>query len=866
LIQQLSSVATVLCSYNHLYQMTHPPLLLTYFVVLIYPTFAQAEQCFPPQLDNGVVESNGGDFFLTAVFQCDDGYTLSGPSLLKCRNGIWSGVTPVCSVSGCDPNKLPAFVNGRRLRVKGTRNSVFKYKCNRGYRLLGPKNVYCTVDGWKMDELPVCARPGCDESSLLGGGIPHGHQRSMFQGAVVKFYCESGAMMSGNSAVYCDGYSWNGTKPECLVPPTPPVLSLEVDGLETSSPVATVGQHLNLVCKAMGGNPAPHLSFMLNGEHVEGDKIEDDAVYTITVKETHNYLDMSCIAQNRLSSIPVASNHQRLRVRFGPSSTYIHGPDMLMPGTDAEYSCTSAESSPAADIAVQVTDQDGNIIAVEMTKLPKMKGSAGFASTLQFKFPVLSHYKSVLMKCEADNGVGQAMSQHAVNSLYPPSNIDISQSDTTENQEDILRCVTDQSNPAPTITWLVETTDKTDNIPEELTTIETINEGAGWRKISTMLLLTNKNERTRVHCIATIESLGFTKMSDVLEIHPTEYPESVSVTGPSTVLASKGSTFHCLAEMTFPAPSLKWKLDDSQDLTGEAEQTNKQETDRMITSLSVLNMKTSLPVGEHVLKCHVGGTDIHDTAKFVVEDLSVHLSGLTEGSEVIEESPIDLSCTVAAMPGLRAIQWWVDGRLEYEGDMTGDDKGNMVSYFRWRPDMGDTRMECRAEVEGKNISHGVSLVVVEDPDYGYGEDFWLAVLDEQEQKVKQEKSSQSGGKEGVSENSIDSYDIESKKESSGELAWEDEEDYTYEEEIEEAADVHPKKKPNIQIDATKQDTTFAASEPESAVLSHKSDSTKPISADLLGPKSMYSASGRFWPNNIFVYLSAISCLWRFISY
>ena len=107
------------------------------------------------------------------------------------------------------------------------------------------------------------------------------------------------------------------------MPPTPPVLSLEVDGLETSSPVATVGQHLNLVCKAMGGNPAPDLSFMLNGEHVEGDKIEDDAVYTITVKETHNYLDMSCIAQNRLSSIPVASNHQRLRVRCNDNNNDI---------------------------------------------------------------------------------------------------------------------------------------------------------------------------------------------------------------------------------------------------------------------------------------------------------------------------------------------------------------------------------------------------------------------------------------------------------------------------------------------------------------------------------------------------------------
>ena len=88
-----------------------------------------------------------------------------------------------------------------------------------------------------------------------------------------------------------------------------------------------------------------------------------------------------------------------------------------MEGTEVDYSCTSDESDPASNITVQVTDQDGNIIDVELTKLPKMKGSAGFASALQFKFPVLSHYKSVFMKCDADNGVGQAMSQHVVNSM-----------------------------------------------------------------------------------------------------------------------------------------------------------------------------------------------------------------------------------------------------------------------------------------------------------------------------------------------------------------------------------------------------------------------------------------------------------------
>ena len=108
-----------------------------------------------------------------------------------------------------------------------------------------------------------------------------------------------------------------------------------------------------------------------------------------------------------------------------------------------------------------------------------------------------------------------------IHTADPPSNIDITQSDTTDDQEDMLRCVTDQSNPAPTITWVVETADKTDNIPEDLTTVETINEGTGWRKISTLLLGPNKNEMMKVHCIATIESLGFTKMSEILEIHPT---------------------------------------------------------------------------------------------------------------------------------------------------------------------------------------------------------------------------------------------------------------------------------------------------------------------------------------------------------
>ena len=88
-----------------------------------------------------------------------------------------------------------------------------------------------------------------------------------------------------------------------------------------SEPLASVGQELKLVCTPQGGNPFPDLAFMLNGERVEPDNKEMteqggyNAVFTITVEDTHKNLDMSCIAENRMSSIPVASNHQTLSVR-----------------------------------------------------------------------------------------------------------------------------------------------------------------------------------------------------------------------------------------------------------------------------------------------------------------------------------------------------------------------------------------------------------------------------------------------------------------------------------------------------------------------------------------------------------------------
>ena len=82
---------------------------------------AKAKECLPPDLENGIVEAEEGEFgsFLVVKFRCHPGYTLSGSPTTKCRNGVWGSAKPICSVSGCDQNALPTLENGRLMRIKG---------------------------------------------------------------------------------------------------------------------------------------------------------------------------------------------------------------------------------------------------------------------------------------------------------------------------------------------------------------------------------------------------------------------------------------------------------------------------------------------------------------------------------------------------------------------------------------------------------------------------------------------------------------------------------------------------------------------------------------------------------------------------
>ena len=59
---------------------------------------------------------------------------------------------------------------------------------------------------------------------------------------------------------------------------------------------------------------------MLDGERVEADNKDMiphgySAVHTFIVEKHHANLDISCIAENRLTSLPVGSNHQKLNLK-----------------------------------------------------------------------------------------------------------------------------------------------------------------------------------------------------------------------------------------------------------------------------------------------------------------------------------------------------------------------------------------------------------------------------------------------------------------------------------------------------------------------------------------------------------------------
>jgi len=396
--------------------------------------YTRGSECFTPTVTNGWVvpdQNIWGNNFV-GKFRCNPGFVLTGVETVKCRNGVWTTQPqdfPVCAAIGsCDEARVPRIrKNGFQQRKSHSVGTIFKYKCNKGYRLVGSSTAYCTPTGWSVGEAPICARPGCDRRELLGNGMEYGHSKSMYGGAVFRFSCSSESVMIGNPVVVCDGERWNGTKPECLTASQPPSLSVIVDSVQVENPSVSLGQEVTLICHSLGGNPVPTVAFYMNDQKV-GEEGLLSGVYTFTAGQHHDGMRIYCGAWNSFYQYPVHSLYQVITIKYAPSSTYIKGKTSADPEEHVQYTCTSAVSDPASDMSVRVTDQNGDDIKVAVKKMPVMTSRKGFTSRISFEVDMVDTIEHVDIECMAENDVGKASSTHRTVVTYPStttSNMDI---------------------------------------------------------------------------------------------------------------------------------------------------------------------------------------------------------------------------------------------------------------------------------------------------------------------------------------------------------------------------------------------------------------------------------------------------------
>ncbi|KAI8485312.1 hypothetical protein Bbelb_368760 [Branchiostoma belcheri] len=103
---------------------------------------------------NGQISSpdtNGG---VTVYFACDPGYTLLGSTSATCQSsGRWSDNRPICQIGTCPA--LPVLAHGSMYGSLST-GSTMTFSCQPGYTLSGPSSIRCNRHGAWSEQPPIC--------------------------------------------------------------------------------------------------------------------------------------------------------------------------------------------------------------------------------------------------------------------------------------------------------------------------------------------------------------------------------------------------------------------------------------------------------------------------------------------------------------------------------------------------------------------------------------------------------------------------------------------------------------------------------------------------------------------------------------
>ncbi|XP_067886734.1 sushi, von Willebrand factor type A, EGF and pentraxin domain-containing protein 1 isoform X1 [Heterodontus francisci] len=145
--------------------------------------------------------------------ECAEGYTLEGPSILKClASQQWNNSFAVCKPVSC--GNPPEVQYGDVLVSDLYFGSIANYTCTDGFVTKGEPFLTCQANGTWGLPVPECVPVECPQPELIGNGIVD-IQGLTYLGKAV-YTCKPGFHLIGNTTVVCgeDG-EWLGRRPIC---------------------------------------------------------------------------------------------------------------------------------------------------------------------------------------------------------------------------------------------------------------------------------------------------------------------------------------------------------------------------------------------------------------------------------------------------------------------------------------------------------------------------------------------------------------------------------------------------------------------------------------------------------------------------
>lgn len=370
-----------------------------------------AEDCVAPELPNGQVTGSGDTRSWTGTFSCDPGFVLVTRAQLKCRDGVWSDpAPPACTAlgGGCDKSDLPVIANGRSFpyQPRKFRGSVYKFKCNRGYKRWGHSLVHCTGNNWDFDRVPICHVTSCpleDMTSVLGGRAV-----TRAEGGLLFYQCSApGAVMAGSPSLVCTQRGWNDTKPECQFGPS----TMDIRG-----PASIMrGEAEEYECEAGPSNPVSEITWQLvshEGEAMdhllqvssESSSLEEEGLVSVSRARVRVPSDQAIVGL-RVSCRTEARGNTEARdktisVHFGPIDLSIKGPAVAQTQSNVEVTCQTTPSVPAAQVSWIISSEVTHIVSGETVHQEK-DGSFVTMSTMNLFIPDTEHAEDVVVECVA---------------------------------------------------------------------------------------------------------------------------------------------------------------------------------------------------------------------------------------------------------------------------------------------------------------------------------------------------------------------------------------------------------------------------------------------------------------------------------